>query len=291
MGQRTRIRLGRREDLGADCSNCFGLCCVALAFTKSADFPVDKPAGDPCTHLNTVDACTIHPHLRESGFKGCTVFDCFGAGQKVSGQTFELRSWRDDPETRAQMFATFPVVRRLHELLWYLDEAVRLVEPTRDAADWIAAFEHVRQISDRDAEDLIGLDVDAEYDLARPLLLEASEIARTEEGPTPNSALGSTPNSTVGPGSDLVGAQLSGADLRGVSLRGSVAIAADLTGANLWRCDVLGVDLRDADLSGADLRGAIYLTQVQVNSARGDERTRLPDGFARPSHWSSAGAR
>ena len=76
-----------------------------------------------------------------------------------------------------------------------------------------------------------------------------------------------------------------------MSLRGSVAIAADLTGADLWRCDVLGVDLRDADLSGADLRGAIYLTQVQVNSARGDVRTLLPDGFARPSHWSSAGAR
>lgn len=55
------------------------------------------------------------------------------------------------------------------------------------------------------------------------------------------------------------------------------------------RCDVLGVDLRDADLSGADLDGALYLTQMQVNSARGDSRTVLPDGFERPSHWANHG--
>ncbi|WP_442277551.1 hypothetical protein [Terrabacter sp. 2YAF2] len=28
--------------LEADCAQCFGLCCVALPFTRSADFPVDK---------------------------------------------------------------------------------------------------------------------------------------------------------------------------------------------------------------------------------------------------------
>jgi len=48
---------------------------------------------------------------------------------------------------------------------------------------------------------------------------------------------------------------------------------------------VLGVDLRDADLAGADLGEAIYLTQMQVSSARGDAATVLPPGFERPSHW------
>jgi uncharacterized protein YjbI with pentapeptide repeats len=43
--------------------------------------------------------------------------------------------------------------------------------------------------------------------------------------------------------------------------------------------------MRDADLSGADLDGAIYLTQMQVNSARGNARTVLPEGFERPSLW------
>ncbi|WP_460511263.1 pentapeptide repeat-containing protein [Frigoribacterium salinisoli] len=332
MGGRTRVQLGRREDLGADCANCFGLCCVALAFSRSVDFPVDKPAGEPCTNLDPHDACRIHPELRDRGWKGCTVFDCSGAGQKVSRHTFAGRSWRDDAETQRAMFATFPVVRRLHELLRYLDEAITLVEPHADASEWRDAFEHVRALSDGTQEALVTLDVDAEYGAARDLLLRASEIARGGVGPggdegaagrgargrggrggrgaeaaagegrAAHGAQGRTGSSgrggkggrggrggggrTVpGPGSDLLGADLSGADLRGATLRGSVAIAADLSGADLRRCDLLGVDLRDADLRGADLGEAIYLTQMQVNAARGDAATVLPSGFERPSHW------
>ena len=68
--------------LAADCANCAGLCCVALAFTRSADFAFDKPAGDPCVNLLDDFRCDIHPDLRDRGFKGCTVFDCLGAGQR-----------------------------------------------------------------------------------------------------------------------------------------------------------------------------------------------------------------
>jgi hypothetical protein len=40
------------------------------------------------------------------------------------------------------------------------------------------------------------------------------------------------------------------------------------------------------DLSAADLSGALFLTQAQVNSARGDERTRRPERLGRPAHRS-----
>lgn len=281
MENRTYVQLGRRSDLGADCSNCFGLCCVALAFVKSSDFPRDKPAGEPCDNLDEHDACRIHPQLRDQGFKGCTVFDCFGAGQKVSQHTFSGRSWREDPQVRDEMFAAFPRVRRLHELLWYLDEAIARVQAHRDPSPWVDAFERVRGLSDRPAQDLADLDVDAAYDSARGLLVEASEIARSGIEPSRRRRGARVP----GPGSDLLGAKLAGADLSGATLRGSVAIAADLSDATMRSCDVLGVDLRDADLRGADLSDAIYLTQMQVNSARGDARTALPEGFERPSHW------
>lgn len=280
MATRTRVELGRREDLGADCANCFGLCCVALAFAKSADFPFDKDAGDPCTNLDDADGCRIHPHLRERGFSGCTVFDCSGAGQKVSQHTFAGRSWRDDAETQRSMFATFPIVRRLHDLLRHLDEAITLVRSRADDDRWVSAFDRVRSLSDGTADELATLDVDAEYDRARPLLLEASEFARST-GPV------GADRRRVGAGSDLVGADLRNADLRGTTMRGSVAIAADLRGARLERCEVLGVDLRDADLRGTDLRGAVFLTQMQVNSTRGDADTTLPDGFQRPGHWAT----
>ncbi|SFB70293.1 Pentapeptide repeat-containing protein [Nocardioides terrae] len=277
VGQRTRIELGTREDLGADCSSCFGLCCVALAFARSADFPIDKAAGEPCVHLDKADACRVHAELRPLGFKGCTVFDCFGAGQKVS-RLADGRSWREDAAVRTQMFQAFPVVRRLHELLWYLDQAITLTGDSADAAEaLVERFEQVRALSDLGPDRLAALDVDAEYDRARPLLLAASEHARRGHEPADPGRLR--------PGSDLSGVALAGADLSGLTLRGAVLIGADLSGARLWRCDVLGVDLRDADLAGADLGRAIYLTQMQVSSARGDWATVLPPGFERPSHW------
>jgi uncharacterized protein YjbI with pentapeptide repeats len=86
-------------------------------------------------------------------------------------------------------------------------------------------------------------------------------------------------------GADLIGANLHGADLRGANLRGAQLIAADLGGGDLRMADVIGADLRAADLSGADLGEILFLTQAQLNAARGDEHTRLPSSLVRPTHW------
>lgn len=68
--------------LRADCENCFGLCCVALPFAATTDFAIDKEGGKPCPNLQNDFRCQIHRDLRQKGFRGCTVFDCLGAGQR-----------------------------------------------------------------------------------------------------------------------------------------------------------------------------------------------------------------
>jgi len=277
VGDQTRLTLGRRADLGADCANCFGLCCVALAFARSADFGYDKEAGEECVHLSPDDLCRIHPRLRDRGFKGCTVFDCFGAGQKVSRSTFDGVSWRSDPAVQAEMFAVFPIVRRLHELLFYLDVALELPGAEAGRERLSAAFARIEALTLLPPADLTALEVDAEADAVRPLLLAASADARR--------GLPRPAGKRLRPGAELLGADLRGQDLRGADLRGALLIAADLRGSDLRKADVLGADLRDARLDGADLSEAIFLTQMQVGSARGDSATRLPTAFARPSHW------
>lgn len=144
--------------LQADCDNCFGLCCIALAFEKSADFAIDKDAGEPCINLQEDFRCGIHSRLRESGFKGCTVYECFGAGQKLSQVSFGGRSWRQAPDTRNLMFALLPVMRQLHELLWYSNEAIEMLEarPIRDelvrSVDVASHRERVNAILSRTSE-------------------------------------------------------------------------------------------------------------------------------------------
>lgn len=86
-------------------------------------------------------------------------------------------------------------------------------------------------------------------------------------------------------GADLVGATLKDANLRGADLRGTYLIGADLSGADLALADVIGADFRDADLSGANLSTTFFLTQSQLEAAKGDVRTLLSDSFRRPSHW------
>jgi hypothetical protein len=97
--------------LEADCASCAALCCVAPAFAKSSDFAIDKPAGQACRNLGGDFRCTIHERLEPAGFKGCTVFDCFGAGQRITQETFGGRDWREHPEIAGDMFASLPIVR------------------------------------------------------------------------------------------------------------------------------------------------------------------------------------
>ncbi|RKE22900.1 pentapeptide repeat-containing protein [Streptomyces sp. TLI_171] len=266
---------GRRLDLLADCSACFGLCCVALPFAKSSDFAADKNAGTPCRNLQDDYRCGIHPALRDRGYQGCTVFDCFGAGQKVSQHTFDGRSWREDPDTARQMFDTFPVMRQLHELLWYLTEALDLPKARPVHTELRRALDGIEQLTRRDAAALIAADVPAIRAETSELLLRASELTR-------NALPGKKRNHR---GADLIGARLKGADLRGANLRGAYLIAADLSGADLRQADLIGADLRDADLRGADLTGALFLTQSQLNAAKGDSTTLVGPGPARPAHW------
>ena len=196
------------------------------------------------------------------------MYDCFGAGQKVSQVTFGGVDWRREPGSAPAMFAAFPVMRQLHELLWYLHEAADLPAAAPVAPRLRRALEDVEAMTRGDAQALAALDVAG-------VRAGASELARA----------GLPGRRRNHRGADLVGAKLRRADLRGANLRGAYLIGADLRGADLRGADVIGADLRGADLRGADLTGALFLTQAQLGAARGDAATRLPEALARPGHW------
>ena len=260
-----------RGELRADCSRCFALCCVASELTRSADFAIDKPAGVPCLHLADDHRCSIHNRLIPSGFPGCVAFDCFGAGQRLAQETFEGRDWRTHPDVTAPMMAAFPVLRGLHELLWYVHEA--LTWPGADVPALRAALADVSAAAGRPPDELLDTDVAALQATVAALLRTAS-ATRREGLDGPDRA-----------GADLAGADLRGQDLRGACFRGAVLIGADLRGVDLSLADLLGTDLRGADLRGARLEGALFLTRRQLGSARGDATTTVPAVLEGPAHW------
>jgi len=248
---------------------------VAPAFSASADFAINKKAGQACPKLQLDFRCGIHSRLRQQGFRGCTVYDCFGAGQQVSQVTFGGRDWRQTPRTANQMFEVFPIVRVLHELLWYLSEALTF-EAARGMYDELSLVrEETERLCGNGPDALLELDVAAYRQAVNALLLQASELVRAQVRHEKKDFAGD----------DLIGAELKDADLRGASLRGALLIGADLRGADLRRADLIGADFRGADISGADLSESIFLIQSQLDAATGDIQTALPPAFTRPTHW------
>lgn len=268
-----------RLDLRADCERCFGLCCVAPAFSASADFAIDKPAGTPCPNLQSDFRCSIHANLRQRGFAGCSAYDCFGAGQKVAQVTFGGRDWGQAPQSATQMFAVFAIVRQLHELLWYLTEALTLQAARPLHAELRAALDQTERLTHASADAMLAFDVAAHRQGVNGLLTRASELARARRPALDRR------------GADLIGADLRGTDLRGANLRGASLIGADLSGADLHLADLTGADIRGANLRGTDLSGSIFLTQSQLDAATGDTATLVPPSLAPPTHWSLSRAR
>jgi uncharacterized protein YjbI with pentapeptide repeats len=248
------------------------------AFAASADFAIDKPAGHPCPHLRPDFRCGIHEDLREKGFPGCAAYDCFGAGQRVSQVTFGGRDWRRDPQAAGRMYAVFPVMRQLHELLWYLTAALALPSAQAVHGQLRLALQATEAMARSPADALLELDTARHRAKVNVLLLRASELARAQ-------IPGQKPDHN---GADLIGADLNNAMLNGASFRGARLIGAGLRRADLSLADLTGADLRGADIRGAQLTTSLFLTQAQLDSAKGDARTRLPPSLTRPAHWTAA---
>jgi hypothetical protein len=280
-------------ELRADCTRCFALCCVVPAFAASADFAIDKAAGHPCPNLGTDHRCGIHAELRPRGFAGCAAYDCFGAGQQVSQVTVGGRDWRQDRRVARQVAEVFPVVRQLHELLWYLTSALALPAARPLQGELRRELDETERCAGGDPDSLLALDLAAHGRRVDALLRRVSSLVRGPRRPDRDGAdpagadlVRADPAGADLAGADLVGADLRRADLRGADLRGAYLIGADLRAADLRLADLIGADLRAADLGGADLTGSLFVTQPQVAAARGDAATRLPADLRRPAHWS-----
>jgi hypothetical protein len=199
----------------------------------------------------------------------------------VSQRFFAGKSWLERPETKDEMFSAFKTTRQLHEMLWYLAEAQsRTFDPDSSAraGQLRKTIEHTVS---GELPALLSFDLQELHSKVRAILIEVSEEVRASYFAAGDDHLASE----LRAGADLMGRNLRSRQLYGADLRGSYLIAADLRDSDLAGVDLLGADLRDARLEGADLSKALYVTQPQLNAARGSLATLLPPDLTMPSHW------
>ncbi len=219
-----------------------------------------------------------HPHAAAAErFQGCTVYDCFGAGQRVSLVTFGGVSWREAPETARQMYEVFPVVRGLHELLRHLAEALALPAARPVHAEVRAALARVEALASGTPDALEELDVNAVRAGVNPLLLRTSELVRATAGGRPKKPARGGPDRQAAARGEAAGR----GPARGAAHRrrpdggGPVARRSD-------RCRPAG---RRPVGRGPDGRPLPHAAPGERGP--GNAATRLPEGFERPAHWTA----
>ena len=89
---------------------------------------------------------------------------------------------------------------------------------------------------------------------------------------------------------DLEYTSLKGSDLSQAHLVNTELSNANLSDATLYhsylsKVDLSGANLSGTDLSNVDLQNDRGLTQEQIDEAKGDEHTLLPDDLQRPANW------
>jgi hypothetical protein len=173
------------------------------------------------------------------------------------------------------MLEVFPVMRDLHEMLWLLACAHARLDDGPLRRDVAALSARVEAAASAPAPALLATDSARLRAAVGPLLASVSTTLRGAGGPDHA-------------GADLAGRSFQDEDLTGATFRGALLVGASFRGAVLDRVDLLGADLRGADLSAARLESALFLSQFQVNGARGDASTSLPGELERPPYWAGS---
>lgn len=254
------------------CDKCSGICCVALYCMKTDGFPENKEAGVPCKHLMSNFRCDIHSVLANKNMKGCLAYDCFGAGQKVTQSFYPNEDWKTNSEKANEIFQVFMIVFQLHQMAWYLLESLPLVtdEHLKSVIDELITKN--KQMTSCTSDEILHMNIEEYRTSVNQVLKKVSgRIAVLHSNETDSK--------------DCLGKNFRHANLDGRDFSMALMIAANLEGCSLRGTNFLGADIRDANIKDTDLSGCIFLTQMQINSAKGNSNTKLPTNLSRPSSW------
>ncbi|MNJ46299.1 Pentapeptide repeats (8 copies) [compost metagenome] len=197
--------------------------------------------------------------------------------------TYSGQGWREQPASSEEMFDIFLIMKQLHEICWYLYEALSYDLPTSLMKEAQQLLSETEKVTGAPPHEVQAFNLFIHHSQVSALLREVSQHVRDHL--SQQLSIHATKILNTKQKKDYLGTDLRKVELRCADLRGCLLIAANLEGADLSGADFLGSDLRDTNLRGADLSQSIFLTQSQINVAQGNSRTKLPVSLSRPAHW------
>lgn len=265
---------GEFEQLKADCSRCSGLCCTALYFSKVDGFPENKIAGKPCTKLQKDYRCNIHRELKKRNMKGCIGYDCFGAGQHVTQDIYKGETWQTSQEYSKEIFEVFMKVFQFYQMRYFLEESMTIVTAKELSNDIIKLIDENKGICNSTPQIILDTDIESYRNKVNIVLKQVCSSITTSFKYSINMDL-----------TDFLGKDLSKRDMSGLDLSMKLLITTNFDDCKFDGTIFLGADTRDTNFSNADLREAAFLSQGQINSAKGNKNTKIPQYLDYPVTW------
>ncbi|MGG7165748.1 pentapeptide repeat-containing protein [Clostridium ihumii] len=265
---------GRLEELKVNCSKCSGLCCTALFFSKIDGFPENKVAGKPCINLKDDYYCKIHNELEKRNMKGCIGYDCFGAGQHVTQGIYKGETWKTLQEHSQEIFDVFIIVFQLYQIRYFLEESMIVISAKELWSDIQKLINENKTICNATPQSIINFDIESYRNRVNIILKQVSSFILKCFKNKGNSKL-----------TDFLGRSFKKRDMSGLDLSMKLLIASNFDSCIFDGTIFLGADTRDTNFSNADLRESVFLTQGQINSAKGNKNTKLPKHLKYPITW------
>lgn len=237
-----------------NCSECYGLCCRALYFSKLDGFPENKQASIDCRQLHTDYTCKIHQELSSLHYKGCLSYDCMNAG--VLASSFYTKE--EATLHKEELFTLFIKASMLVSFQYYLMDVEKL---HKSSTSTLLLLELERILSSKEA-----------ILTSTPSLLQ-QEVARLIRMATQSFT------------KNTMKKNMSHQTLTKVNLANASMIQYDCSHTIFHEVSFIGADVRDCNVCNADLRHTYFLTQAQVNVMKGNKQTKLPSHLKHPSHW------
>lgn len=265
---------GRFEQFKADCSKCSGLCCTALFFSKIDGFPENKKAGKPCIKLQNDYYCKIYLELEKHNMKGCIGYDCFGAGQHVTQVIYKGETWQTLPDQSEEIFHVFLIIFQLFQIRYFLEES-KIIIPAKELwSDIQKMINENKALCNYTPESILNIDIESYRNKVNIILKKVR-----------NFIIKSFKNSDNIEITDYLGKNFSKRDMSGLDLSMKLLIASNFESCIFDGTVFLGADTRDTNFSNSDLRYAVFLTQGQINTAKGNTNTKLPKHLYYPITW------
>lgn len=257
-----------KHNFKIDCSKCCGLCCSALFFSKVDGFPENKKAGIPCSNLQENFFCKIHNKLEETNLKGCIGYDCFGAGQYVTQNLYNGETWLTLKNKKDEIFNVFIIIYQLFQIRYYLEEGKNIIKSNNlinNIKDLILENNAFITLSPTDILKINLKDYRAKVNICLKEVHNNLNIKKLNKV--------------------LYGKNFKLKNMNNLDLSMELLIGSNFDGCTFNETTFLGSDTRDANFSNANLSKAFFITQGQINSAKGNKNTRLPKDLDYPVTW------